>query len=89
MPTTESVEKTILILYGFIMLFSWMTFCRDSLAFKIRDGRFDARRRSFVFLSDVFLPMVQEREAARNAQNGNNNGQLLIRSSQLESLILF
>lgn len=73
-----------LTLHGFTLLFSWYTFCRD-IAYVIEEERVYSRRKFIDFLSDVFSPVVEEREAARGPQNGNNPH---LRTTQLKIMLL-
>lgn len=56
----------------FSLVLTYYNFVRG-MALKIQQERFDSQRRFTTFLREVFIPMVEKREAAQYPQHGNNN----------------
>jgi hypothetical protein len=64
--------ETFLYILRIGLLIRWITFV--GMFIRIGRERQDSCNRLISFLRKVFLPLVQEREAAQNPQGGNNNG---------------
>jgi hypothetical protein len=63
--------ETTLRIFSFCLLIHW-TICICMLL-TIQQERQDSHNKLVAFLRNIFLPIVQEREAAQNPQGGNNN----------------
>ena len=78
--------KTVLLILRICLVIRWIAFI--GMFHRIHEERIDSQRKVTTLLSKVFVPIVQEREAAQNLpQGGNYNGPPGLLSAELKIAI--